>query len=173
MTDEEQEGTMKDDVRTIANLKMLGGTLERREDGWYWSDGTKEPRVEDLHPSSHYNFRIRTYHDGSYVEVPHQVAYENSDLSWVINAWDSNKLKEGISGDVRDHTLVPGAEGLKIIKKGPGVLLVPVEQWDLWANMTPIGALWDKADEEEILHRARQLGWEDYPHACGGDDSTL
>ena len=26
----------------------LGGALQRRPDGWYWRDGTPEPRVRDM-----------------------------------------------------------------------------------------------------------------------------
>lgn len=141
----------------------LGGALERRAGGWYWRDGTREPRVRDmllneLAP----NFRCTNRGGSTYVEIPHD--------------WDAAKYWPGQRQDpdaahaVRELLQSPAAERAAIYAEGLAELLddhrlakhgwlVPIEQWDA-VMLEPVGCWWDKSEEDDILARARALGWE-------------
>lgn len=136
----------------------LSGTLLRHADGWHWSDGTPEPRVHDLRPAGHYNFRIRGRGmGGQFVEVPLGLARENDDLAWVLGRGYAESWDGDVVGPEDRDPLGRVAPG----KRAARVLLVPIEQWDHWSDTTIIGAEWDREHEGEILSRARALGWSD------------
>lgn len=161
-------------------ITTLGGTLVRHgRDEWRWSDGVTERRVRDLSPSREWNFRCRTYGGGgTYVEVPRGLATETPTLAWVLERAREGRYQAGLSGD---HTgpLVIDDEGLHRAHIAPGedplhghepmpeqpgpipqIVLVPVAEWDEWAADHPVGAEWDIEDQDAILARARELGWE-------------
>lgn len=130
--------------QTVTN-RVLGPALHRRGDGhWYWADGQREPRVQDMSASWHYNFRCRP----GYVEVPRVAAENESDLAWVAAAVALGQYRLGAASG--DHL-------------GTAVL-VPMADWDAWSRQTPIGARWDRVDEIAILTRARELGWNGSAH---------
>lgn len=149
-------------------VTTLGGTLRRIErDRWEWSDGTPEPRVQDLSGSSHYNFRVQ----GGFVEVPARLAMEEDALIWVLTGHAEGRFQRALSGDHRGPLVIdtdgagrahihPGT-GEPLPGNIPRVILVPRAEWDAWSASKPLGATWDKADEPQILAKARSLGWSD------------
>jgi hypothetical protein len=138
-----------------ALITALGGALQRRPDGWYWSSGAPEPRVFDR-PMSYFapNFRMC----GGYVEIPR--GWEDS-MVW-DHAEDTHRairelireasqpagiFAERIAGLLDDHRVTqPGWR-------------VPVAMWDAVMS-EPVGAGWDGIHETDILSRAKALGWQ-------------
>lgn len=141
----------------------LGGALQRRLDGWHWSDGTPEPRVHD-ETLRHFvpNFRCATYGGGTVVEIPR--GWEK------IFAWDGDAAThDAIRGLIQQHGTRGGvfAERLAdgVFRDVPGAhrltqsgWTVPIERWDEVMSRV-VGCGWDGADQEAILARARELGW--------------
>lgn len=160
---EEMDELTKEIGGTMPSDTALGGTLERRDDGWNWRDGIREPRVRDmllneLTP----NFRCTQHAGGTHVEIPHDwdalkywpAGQQDPDAANAIRelvqssaAIEAPSYAEGLAEMLDDHRLA---------KHG---WLVPIEQWDAVMREL-IGCWWEKRDEEEILARARALGWE-------------
>lgn len=162
----------------MATPSCLGGTLKRiGRDQWHWSDGTPEPRVTDLSPSQHYNFRCCRRGGETHVEVMLSACHRERDvLGWVLDGVATGKYRQDLSGDhtgprvltddgVSRMRIEPGEDPLlgsePIVRKRaiPKVALVPAVEWDEWAAETPYGATWDTAHEQEIFAKARSLGW--------------
>lgn len=124
-----------------AIYRALNGTLERREDGWYWRDGTKEPRVRDmllnrLAP----NFRCKTRGHLAYVEVPRD---------WqAAKYWPDGIQAPAALQAIRKLLRSSAKEGR----------LIPKSQWDA-AMCKHCGCWWDAKDQDDIFARARALGW--------------
>ena len=158
-----------------APTAALGGTLERLPSGeWQWRDGTPEPRARDLDRNAHYNFRCRATGSGKYIEVPKGLVLEETDLGWIkgcdyeIGA-DGDRTgplemtDEGmVRGGIRPGEDPIGGKGEPVLGVPiPSVVLVPLGDWREWIqNASPLGVEWDAADQEAILARARELGWE-------------
>lgn len=161
-------------------VSVLQGTLVRiATNQWAWSDGTPEPRVRDISPSSHFNFRCRTYGDGiTLVEVPLGAAHRDRPLlGWVLDGVARGRYQQSTSGDHTGPLLITdegtarmriepgedpllGHEPIMHTRAIPRVALVPVTEWDAWARETPYGAQWDLDQQQDILARARALGWQ-------------
>lgn len=163
-------------------LAVLAGTLVRHgRDDWRWSDGTPEPRVEDLSPDE-WNLRCRTYGGGeTYVEVPRGLAQETASLRWVLAGARDGRYGSGRSGDhtgpltvdhggLRRMHVRPGSDPLlghpadaddELPGPIPTVVLVSITEWDAWVREHPAGAVWDRIHEPDILARAAALGWVD------------
>ena len=159
-------------------MTIFGGTLIRHgQDDWRWSDGTHEPRVYDLSPSAHFNFRCRSYSGGgTYVEVLLSIAHSERDvLGWVLDGVASGEYRQDLSGDhtgpmhitetgVERMRIEPGEDPLlgnePIIHRRaiPRVALVPIAEWDSWAKAHPYGATWDVEVQDDLLRIARSLG---------------
>lgn len=148
-----------------SELTAFGGRLIRWGiNTWAWRDGAPAPSVRDLSISQAYNFRCRTYANGTFVEVPCREARGNEDLAWVL----AGGYQVGQSGDhvgqrvlhadgriTRAYADARGeTTGQRVI---PSVYLVPVEDWDA---RPPCGATWSIDDEAAILGKAASLGWE-------------
>lgn len=137
----------------------LSGTLERRADGWYWRDGTPEPRVYDL-ALKHFapNFRCITRGDGrTYVEVPRgwERAYHwDGDPATRRAIYDLIR-EAGKEAPVFAERIAPLLDDHRVTQPGA---LVPVEMWDAVMS-EPAGVGWDGEHEDEILARAESLGW--------------
>lgn len=133
----------------------LYGALERRADGWYWRDGTPEPRVRDmLLQDIAPNFRVVQ----GFVEFP---------TDW----GDARHWPAGVvDDDARNHIArllhEVGQRGT-IYAEGTAELLddhrtreqgwrIPVTLWDP-VMRRQCGVWWDKADEASILARANEL----------------
>lgn len=143
-------------------MTSLGGTLVRGDLAWHWSDGTPAPHVEDLTLASHYNFRIRGRGDAKFVEVLYSTASEELDLSWAVEGYLKGRFNGGSSGDHTGSIGYPHIHpvtGKPLSGSPPKVILVPIEEWDARSSFAPIGACWDREHEEEILAKARSLGW--------------
>ena len=137
----------------------FGGTLLRRPDGsWGWSDGTPEPRVRTT-PLGWWapNFRVVNIRGRNWVEIPEQ---------WrELYHWDqSPQVEEAVTSLVERHGERYGvyAEGRAEEEDDPRATrpgwLVPAEEWDVIMS-EPAGVTWDKVHEEDILNKARHLGW--------------
>lgn len=145
---------------TISELEItaLGGTLTRfAKDIWAWSDHTPAPQVKDMTLSWYYNFRCRTYADGTYIEVLVDQAKNDPDLQWcigydVVQSGD-DKGERRLHEDGRMTHLTARAGG-KAIRD---VYLVPAADWDA---RPPCGAKWDSQDEAEIITKAKSLGYQ-------------
>lgn len=138
-----------------ALITALGGALQRRPDGWYWSDGTREPRVFDI-PLSHFapNFRCCN----GYVEIP---------KGWeTMFHWDNDPAT---ARAIRDLIAEAGEESGIFAERIAGLLddhrvkqpgwRVPIAMWDAVMS-EPVGAGWDGEHEADILSRAESLGWQ-------------
>jgi hypothetical protein len=99
----------------------------------------------------------RTEKPNRYVEVPVKLAQTEPELAWVIG------YPTGNSGDDTGDRLLTQSkemahksarEGGKAIRK---IYLVPADEWDEWDAKTSIGVHWNRADEEAILEKARQI----------------
>ncbi len=137
----------------------FNGALRREAGEYYWSDGTHEPRVrsmrlKDLAP----NFRCTTQHGETLVEIPKDWqqpkhwpdGHVDDDTRQAIAALVAGRqldmiYAEGTAEALRDHRL-----------QRPG-WLVPINEWDV-ALAVICGVWWDKADEADILAKARSLG---------------
>lgn len=143
----------------------LGGTLERRDDGWVWRDGTPEPRVHDL-PLSHFapNFRCMTDGRGRCcVEIPDgwedRFTWDHApDTAAAIRA----VIREaGARAPVFAERVAAVLDDHRVSQPGHRV---PVEIWD--AHMSePAGAGWESVHETDILTRAAALGYQRPPSA--------
>lgn len=148
-------------------ISVFDGTLIREgPNQWRWKDGAPEPRVRDLSPDE-WNFRCTTFANGTFVEVPIGHAREYNALTWVLERAQSGQYRSGRSGDrTGPMTLEDGrfhrlhvAQGVLSPGPIPSVILVPIEDWDAWVRDNPAGAEWDLEYEQDILIRARALGW--------------
>lgn len=140
----------------------LGGTLERRDDGWYWSDGIREPRATDM-LLSHLapNFRCMTIRDQTHVEVPHD---------WTADKyWPQRRIDPDVARGIRELLQSRATVHAPIYAEGLAEALddhrltkhgwhVPIESWDV-VMREHAGCWWDRAEEEAILSKARELGW--------------
>jgi len=159
---------------------VFGGALVRHgKDDWRWSDGTLEPRVSDLSSSSVYNFRCRQCHGSTHVEVLLSAAHREKDvLGWVLDGVADGKYRQDWSGDHTGPLMMTeagptrmhiepgedpllGSEPIRHKRAIPLVALVPVAEWDAWADQQPYGATWVTAIEAEIFSKAKSLGWVD------------
>ena len=163
----------------MTRRSVLGGTLiATGANTWEWIDGTPEPRVTDLSPSQHYNFRCLAVGSGeTYVEVLLSAAHKERDmLGWVLTGVESGIYLQTPSGDHLGPRVVtdtgmermriePGEDPLHgnepIIHKRsvPRVALVPISDWDTWSADHPYGATWDSQHQDDIFAKARTLGW--------------
>lgn len=144
---------------SVAPRTALGGTLERRPDGWRWRDGTPEPRVSDLPVAAVHNYRVSRRGDAAYVEVPVGRAREEDDLAFVRVGAAEGLYRRGPDVDAGLARLArAGSDDHHV--HGRDAYYVPVEDWDRhWREHGPLGASWERADEPAILARARELGW--------------
>ena len=133
----------------------LGGALQRRPDGWYWRDGTPEPRVRDMLLNDIApNFRVM----GSAVEIPHDW---RAPRHWPQGRVD-NDAAEAIGRLVSDLGK-PGpiyADGLAETLDEPASRVqgytLPIAHWDA-AMREPCGTWWDREHEADILAMAARL----------------
>jgi len=133
----------------------LGGALQRRPDGWYWRDGTPEPRVRDMLLNDIApNFRVLR----GAVEIPDD---------WrVPRHWPNGRVDDDAAeaiGRLVSDLGKPGpiyADGLAETLDEPLAHVhgytVPVAQWDA-AMREPCGTWWDRAYEADILGIAKRL----------------
>ena len=141
----------------------LGGALQRRPDGWYWRDGTPEPRVRDMLLNDIApNFRVRTRRNQqtslASVEIPHDW---RAPRHWPNGRVD-NDAAEAIArliGDVGRPASIY-ADGLAETLDEPASRVqghtVPVTHWDA-AMREPCGTWWDHQHAADILDTARRL----------------
>lgn len=139
----------------------LGGTLCRLPEGYRWRDGTVETRVRDMKLSDVApNFRCTSHGGTSFVEIPNGWRQQRYWPRGVVDEEAASRIAEL----VRDagHPAAIYAEGLaeilddhRLSKSGT---LVDAAQWDA-LMCEHCGVWWDMEHQEEILTRARSLGW--------------
>lgn len=129
----------------------LNGRLTRHPSGWYWADGTPEPRardmrLRDLAP----NLRCLTFGDGStVVEVPcywQDLAHDAQARQAIANlvrvaGKPASIYAEGVAEAMDDH------------RRTIRGWYVPIEYWDAVMSEV-VGVAWDHADEVAIMARA-------------------
>lgn len=141
----------------------LGGTLERREDGWYWRGGSREPRARDmllneLAP----NFRCTNRGGTTYVEIPHDwdaaqhwpSGQQDPDAAHAIR--ELLQSSAAIRAPIYAEGLAEALDDHRLTKHG---WLLPISQWDA-VMREHIGCWWDKREEADMFARARALGWQ-------------
>lgn len=140
-------------------VTALQGTLNRwAADTWAWKDHTPAPEVKDMSLSWCYNFRCRTDDtQKTYVEVPVDLAKNDPDLAWCMDAGYETSASGDDQGERRIHedgrrTRHTARDGGKVIRE---VYLVPAADWDA---QPPCGAKWEQKDESAIFAKARSLG---------------
>lgn len=136
----------------------LSGALERHADGWYWNDGTPEPRVRDMLLSDVApNFRCQTYGGGrTYVEIP---ARWRDARYWPNGRIDTQSASEiealireaGRRAPIYAEGLAEAFDDHRLRVDG---CIVDAAQWDA-VMREPCGCWWDKVHEAGILARAR------------------
>jgi len=121
-------------------LTVLGTTLIRQgPNQWEWCDGTPEPRVRDLTPSMHYHFPRRRVCGVPCVEIP------------FIQVIDDPHLRRLLDG--------PHMSGWTKRRPRQQVLLVPLENWQPWAEAYAMSAIWPAEHDREIRAKADSLRW--------------
>lgn len=136
----------------------LGGTLERRLDGWYWPDGTPEPRVRDMALADVApNFRCCSSGGITYVEIPRR---------WrEPRYWPKGRIDEAAAIAIAELLAEGGERGAIYAERLAEAIdehrltvdgyRVPVALWDA-AMREPCGVWWEDADTAEIMARAGQ-----------------
>lgn len=134
---------------------QLGGALQRRPDGWYWRDGTPEPRVRDMLLNDIApNFRVM---NGA-VEIPHDW---RAARHWPQGRTDTDAAEAiaRLLSDVGKPASIY-ADGLAEALDEPASRVqghtVPVSHWDA-AMREPCGAWWDMEHQDDILATADRL----------------
>lgn len=128
----------------------FGGALTRREDGWYWRDGRREPRVTDLllrHLAP--NFRCITRDRTTYVEIPRHWRDQtpDDDAAAAIAALISD---HGRPADIYAEGVAEAFDDHRLTYRG---YLVPIAAWDA-AMSAVVGCRWDTEHEADLLRRA-------------------
>lgn len=138
----------------LPEITELDGTLKRGPSGWFWSDGTFEPRVrdltlEELAPS----WRCVRFAQHTWVEIP---------TDWRFRVGHA-ELRRAVSELVRDYSTIGAIrdDGASSVVGYRGQMRsgyrVPLRAWKLIMQQ-PIGATWDESDDEDIRAHARALG---------------
>lgn len=135
----------------------LQGCLERHADGWYWCDGTYEPRVDDvpLDYASDQWPRLDS-DEGTAVGVPHDFRQRiPPGQTALITLIDALVREHGIAAALpaKDMDHQTGLEGLQ--RHG---WLIPESVWNDRVSR-PLGARWDINDEPLLLEKAGALGY--------------
>ncbi len=137
----------------LPEITELDGTLRRGPNGWYWSDGTFEPRVrdlmlEELAPS----WRCVRFAHRTWVEIP---------TDWRFRV-EHAELRRAVSELVRDYSTIGAIRddgAASVIGRGQmrSGYRVPLRAWELIMQQ-PVGATWGAADDADIRAHARALG---------------
>lgn len=144
------------DWMEFARPHALEGFLLRYEDGWYWSDGSPEPRCKDMRlydlVPTHIWRKIR--HNGEfYLEIPHdwRECIEHEEVRAAIEQLIERYAAPAATPDLR--TLYRHSTRAPNNSHGYHLRL------KLWKSYMsePIGALWERKDDEAIQAKFNRL----------------
>ena len=128
----------------------FGGTLIRQEDGWFWSDGTREPNVFDRTWNDHFNFSMAAK---DAVAVPQFKVQECQELAWV---------RDGGYGLAENRD---GSVGMEFLRRFPErqsepilSYLVPLSDWEKHTAAI-IGVSYSMKDMPKLAEKARSQGY--------------
>jgi hypothetical protein len=133
------------------NCTVFGGTLTRKQDNWYWPDGTKEPKVSDFTVADRFNFRMASE---DAIEVPEFKAESHPELAWVKDG--GYETVESRDGSANQEFLVRFPE-----RRLQPILayLVPRRDWDKHTSAI-VGVSYAEQDVPILAGKARSFGWE-------------
>jgi len=142
---------------TLPEIRELDGTLCRGPDGWYWCDGTFEPRVRDLYLEELApDWRCVRRGHCAWVEIP---------TDWRFHIHD-DELERAITELVRDYATIGSirdeSAARSVGERGQlrSGYRIPLKAWYLIMHQ-PIGATWGVSEDSVIRERAREFGYRD------------
>ncbi len=150
-------------------LSCFAGRLRRDRDGWRWSDGGREERIQDA-ATARLDLRCRERRAPmaqSLVEVPWSLAEAFDALAWVVRGFNactyevdiSSGSYPAISAKKVTSTAQCPADRRVTPALGMTVALVPADEWRNWCAACPVTPWWSVIDEEDLRSRAAGLGW--------------
>jgi hypothetical protein len=139
---------------TVATITELDASLYRGDGGWYWVDGTFEPRVrdlllEELTPA----WRCLGRGPYAWVEVPTEWRSRVCDPELTRALTELVRHYADI-GPIRDQGAASTVGERGQLRSG---YRVPLSAWRIIMR-EPCGAVWDRSDDAAIHAIARSLG---------------
>ena len=132
----------------------LGGAIERRDDGWHWTDtGDLETCARDLllrHIGM--NLRCNTLGGQTYVEVPSYWRDLTSEPE-IIEAVTQLIAEHGQRSQIYAEGVAEAWDDHRLRNAG---WLVPIRPWDAVMRRV-VGGQWDDGDEPALLARAGMI----------------
>lgn len=138
---------------TTTTAVCLNGAVARLDDGWYWRDGTPEPRIHDLqlrHLAP--NWRCISRGGLTYVEIPRHWRDQTKDdlVAGEIAVLISD---HGQPGEIYAEGVAEAMDNHRLTYRG---YLVPITAWDERMRRV-VGCQWDTAEEADLLARAAHI----------------
>lgn len=140
----------------LPEITELGGALRRAPGGWYWADGTFEPRVRDLYLEELApDWRCVRHARFAWVEIP---------TDWRFQVKD-DEVRRAVNELVRDYATIGSihddSAAAAVGRRGQrrSGYRVPIRAWRLIMHQ-PAGAAWSRSDDAAIRERAAALGYE-------------
>ena len=133
------------------SIAVFGGTLKRKDGGWYWKDGIREAKVSDLAAADLFNFRMAS---ADVVEVPQFKAELHPEVAWVpAGGYGLTPSRDG-SANSEFLFRFPERRSEMIM-----AYLVPRTEWDQQMARV-IGVSYNHSDIPALREKARALGYE-------------
>ncbi len=132
-------------------VAVFGGTLERKDDGWYWRDGVREDKVRDFTAGELYNFRMAS---SDVIEVPQFKVDLHPELAWVPAGGYELTLSRDGSANSEFLCRFPERRSEMIM-----AYLAPKTEWDQQMARV-IGVSYNDSDIPALSEKARALGYE-------------
>lgn len=139
---------------TLPEITELDGTLRRGDGGWYWIDGTFEPRVRDLlleELAPDWRCVRRGRH--AWVEIPTEwrMSVRDPELTRAVTELVRQYAQ---IGPIRDQGAASSVGDRGQLRSG---YRVPIDAWRI-VMQQPCGAVWETSDDRAIRAIARALG---------------
>lgn len=132
-------------------IAVFGGTLERKDGGWYWKNGIREAKVSDLAAADLFNLRMAS---ANVVEVPQFKVELHPELAWVPAG--GYGMRQSRDGSANSELLCRFPE-----RRSEMIMayLVPKTEWDQQMARV-IGVSYNDSDIPALSEKARALGYE-------------
>jgi hypothetical protein len=133
------------------SIAVFGGTLERKDGGWYWKDGIREAKVSDLTAAELFNFRMAS---ADVVEFPQFKVGLHPELAWVpAGGYQLTPSRDG-SANSEFLCRFPERRSEMIM-----AYLVPKTEWDQQMARV-IGVSYNNSEIPALSEKSRALGYE-------------